>query len=139
MTDNEILSALREVRHPGQGDKDLVELGMVQEISAGDNHIKVVLGFPKHRDPLAEYLIGSARASLIRNSPQGTEIEVKAVVREEAPAKKKQNVNDLTLDEINNVRHIIGVASGKGGVGKSTVWGTKSDLQMPMSMALRFL
>ena len=121
MTDNEILSALREVRHPGQGDKDLVELGMVQEISAGDNHIKVVLGFPKHRDPLAEYLIGSARASLIRNSPQGTEVEVKAVVREEAPAKKKQNVNDLTLDEINNVRHIIGVASGKGGVGKSTV------------------
>jgi len=46
---------------------------------------------------------------------------VKAVVREEAPAKKKQNVNDLTLEEINNVRHIIGVASGKGGVGKSTV------------------
>ena len=43
------------------------------------------------------------------------------MVREEAPAKKKQNVNDLTLDEINNVRHIIGVASGKGGVGKSTV------------------
>ena len=47
-------------------------------------------------------------------------MEVKTVVREESAPKKQTGLN-LTLDEVNNVRHIIGVASGKGGVGKSTV------------------
>ena len=122
MTENQILDMLREVRHPGKGDRDLVELGMVAGIETGDGRVEVTLGFPKHRDPLTEYLVGSARAALYRGLPGGTEIEVRAVVREaEAPKARKANVNDLTLDEIGQVRHIIGIASGKGGVGKSTV------------------
>jgi ATP-binding protein involved in chromosome partitioning len=94
---------------------------MVTEVSLNDKAVHVTLGFPKRRDPLTEYLVGSTRAALYRGTPSGTEVEVKAVVKEEAPAAKKPNVNDLTLDELNNVRHIIGIASGKGGVGKSTV------------------
>ena len=34
---------------------------------------------------------------------------------------KRNNVNELTLEELGTVRHIVGIASGKGGVGKSTV------------------
>ncbi|MBR1872894.1 MAG: Mrp/NBP35 family ATP-binding protein [Bacteroidales bacterium] len=118
----EIMSMLRDVRHPGKGDKDIVELGMVEDVTVEGNKITVTLGFGQGRDPLAEYLVGSTRAVIYRNTPAGTEIEVKAVSarpKEEKP--KKKNVNDLTLDEVNNVRHIIGIASGKGGVGKSTV------------------
>jgi len=122
MTEEQILAALREVRHPGRGDNDIVELGMVRSVKAVDGRVEVVLGFSKHRDPLAEYLIGSSRAAIYRNAPEGTDVSVVGtVVEEEAPKKSKNNVNDLTLDEVNNVRHIIGVASGKGGVGKSTV------------------
>ena len=121
MTEKEILALLAEVRHPAKGDKSIVELGMVTEVSLNDKAVHVTLGFPKRRDPLTEYLVGSTRAALYRGTPSGTEVEVKAVVKEEAPAAKKPNVNDLTLDELNNVRHIIGIASGKGGVGKSTV------------------
>ena len=121
MTEKEILALLAEVRHPAKGDKSIVELGMVTEVSLTDKAVHVTLGFPKRRDPLTEYLVGSTRAALYRGTPSGTEVDVKAVVKEEAPAAKKPNVNDLTLDELNNVRHIIGVASGKGGVGKSTV------------------
>ena len=121
MTEKEILDLLSEVRHPAKGDKSIVELGMVTEVAITDKAVHVTLGFPKRRDPLTEYLVGSTRAALYRGTPSGTEIDVKAVVKEEAPAAKKPNVNDLTLDELNNVRHIIGIASGKGGVGKSTV------------------
>ena len=121
MTEKEILDLLSEVRHPAKGDKSIVELGMVTEVSLTDKAVHVTLGFPKRRDPLTEYLVGSTRAALYRGTPSGTEVDVKAVVKEEAPAAKKPNVNDLTLDELNNVRHIIGIASGKGGVGKSTV------------------
>lgn len=120
MTNKEILDLLRNVKHPGKGDRDIVELGMVEKVVARDGKVEITLAFPKHRDPLSEYLIGSARATLYRNLPDAFEVEVKAVVKEEV-ATKRNNVNDLTLDEVNNVRHIIGIASGKGGVGKSTV------------------
>lgn len=120
MTKEEILRQLEDVLHPGKGDKSIVELGMVDSVDVDGNKVKVVLGFPKHRDPLAEYLIGSTRAAIYRYAPAGTEIEVKAVVKEDT-APKKKNIMDLGLEEVNNVRHIIGIASGKGGVGKSTV------------------
>ena len=119
MKPNEINKWLFEVQHPAKGDKNVVELGMVENIDIQDNKVTVTLAFSKHRDPLAEYLIGSTKAAIIRNAPQGTEVEVKTVVKEEAP-KKKPGL-DLGLEELSDVKHIIGIASGKGGVGKSTV------------------
>ena len=119
MKPNEINKWLFEVQHPAKGDKNVVELGMVKNIDIQDNKVIVTLAFSKHRDPLAEYLIGSTKAAIIRNAPQGTEVEVKTVVKEEAP-KKKPGL-DLGLEELSDVKHIIGIASGKGGVGKSTV------------------
>ena len=119
MTEKEIKTWLLEVVHPAKGSQNIVELGMVDAVSVEGNKVTVTLAFPKRRDPLTEYLVGATRATVIRNAPQGTEVEVKAIVKEEAP-KKKAGL-DLGMEEINNVRHIIGVASGKGGVGKSTV------------------
>ena len=116
---NDIKEWLREVEHPAKGDKNIVELGMVEKIEAEDGGITVTLAFSKHRDPLAEYLIGSAKAAIIRNSPAGTKVEVKTMIKDEAP-KKKPGL-DLGPEELENVKHIIGIASGKGGVGKSTV------------------
>ena len=115
----DIKNWLSEVEHPAKGDKNLVELGMIENIEVAENKISVTLGFAKHRDPLAEYLIGSAKAAIIRNAPAGTEVEVKSIVKEAAP-KKKPGL-DLGFEEVANVKHIIGIASGKGGVGKSTV------------------
>jgi len=116
---NEVRNWLQEVEHPAKGDKNIVELGMVEKIEVDDDKICVTLAFSKHRDPLAEYLIGSAKASLIRHTRTGTQVEVKTIIKDEAP-KKKPGL-DLGFEEIANVKHIIGIASGKGGVGKSTV------------------
>lgn len=116
---NEIKAWLSEVEHPAKGDKNLVELGMIEAIEVADTKVTVTLSFAKHRDPLAEYLIGSAKAAIIRNAPAGTEVEVKTIIKEATP-KKKPGL-DLGFEEVQNVKHIIGIASGKGGVGKSTV------------------
>ena len=113
MTRDEILELLRSVRHPGQGDRDIVDLGMVHSVEGST----VTLAFPRRRDPLAEYLIGATRAALIRGGV--TEPEVKTVVLDEAAPKKK--APEFSLETVAQVRHIVGVASGKGGVGKSTV------------------
>jgi Domain of unknown function DUF59. len=88
MTEQEILKLLTEVVHPGKGSKSIVELGMVEDIAAEDGKVTITLAFPKRRDPLTEYLIGSTRATIIRNLPE-TEVEVKAVVRDEDPKKRK--------------------------------------------------
>ena len=111
---------LHEVEHPAKGDKNLVELGMIEKIEVEEGKVTIVLGFAKHRDPLAEYLIGSAKAAVIRNAPAGTQVEVKTIIKNEAAPKKKPGL-DLGFEEVENVKHIIGIASGKGGVGKSTV------------------
>lgn len=121
MTEQEILNLLTAVRHPAKGDKDIVALGMVHSIEISEGTVKVTLGFPKRRDPLTEYLVGSTRATLIRELPEGTEINVETIVIEEAAPKKKANTLDLDLEQLRFVRHIVGIASGKGGVGKSTV------------------
>ena len=117
---NDVNKWLQEVEHPAKGDKNLVELGMVEKIEIEEGKITVILGFAKHRDPLAEYLIGSAKAAIIRNAPQGTQVEIKSIIKNEAAPKKKPGL-DLGFEELADVKHIIGIASGKGGVGKSTV------------------
>ena len=119
MTEIEVRNWLQEVEHPAKGDKNIVEQGMVEKIEVEEDKICETHAISKHRDPLAEYLIGSAKASLIRHTRTGTQVEVKTIIKDEAP-KKKPGL-DLGFEEIANVKHIIGIASGKGGVGKSTV------------------
>lgn len=119
MNINEIKEWLREVEHPAKGDRNIVDLGMVESVETREGCVMVTLAFHKHRDPLAEYLIGSAKSAIIRNAPAGTQVEVKAVIINETP-KKKPGL-DLGYEELENVKHIVGIASGKGGVGKSTV------------------
>ncbi|MBO7544953.1 MAG: Mrp/NBP35 family ATP-binding protein [Bacteroidales bacterium] len=114
----DLLKILEEVVHPALGEKNIVELGLVESAEEIDGKVEVVLAFPKKPDPLKDYLVGATKAALIRNLPEGTEVEVRTVVK--APANKPEKL-ELTLEQVSCVRHIIGVASGKGGVGKSTV------------------
>lgn len=120
MKTNEVNKWLLEVEHPAKGDRSIIELGMVENVVVEDNKVTVTLGFSKHRDPLAEYLIGSTKAAVIRNAPAGTQVEVKTIIKEASAPKKKPGL-DLGFEEVEGIKHIIGIASGKGGVGKSTV------------------
>ena len=64
-----------------------------------EGKVTVTLGFAKHRDPLAEYLIGSSKAAIIRNAPAGTAVEVKTIIKNEAAPKKKPGL-DLGFEEV---------------------------------------
>ena len=120
ISEHDIYTFLRDVHHPGMQDRDIVDIGMVHSVEVGEGRVVVTLAFPKRRDPLAEYLIGASRAALIRILPSGTPVQVEGIVVDPVPEKKK-STKDLGLDQLKNVKHIIGIASGKGGVGKSTV------------------
>ena len=118
MNQGEILAWLQEVQHPAKGDQSIVALGMVENVEAEEGRIKVTLAFPKRPDPLKNYLVGAVQACLYRHAPGGTSIEVDTVVKD--PAKPQKGIQ-FNLEQLREVRNIIGIASGKGGVGKSTV------------------
>ena len=118
MTAEEIKEYLREVHHPAKEDRDIVELGMVQGIETGDGSVVVTLGFPKQRDPLRKYIVGATRATLIRHLGKDVKTEIREV---EAKATAPKKGSEFTKETLLSVKHIIGIASGKGGVGKSTV------------------
>ena len=119
MNKTEILQWLQEVQHPAREDQSVVALGMVEKIDIEDGKVHVTLAFSKRPDPLKNYLVGAVEACLYRHLPGGTNIGVDTVVKEAAkPAHKGIEFN---LEQLREVSHIIGIASGKGGVGKSTV------------------
>lgn len=119
MNQNDIMQWLLEVQHPGQNDKSIVELGLVASVEVTAKDIHVTLGFPRKPDPLKNYLVGAVQACLYRHAPGGTEITVDTIVKE--PAKPAPKGPQFDLEQLREIRHIIGIASGKGGVGKSTV------------------
>lgn len=120
MTKDDIIQMLKDVHHPGKGDKDIVELGYVEKVEIDGRNLTITLVFPGKRDPLAEYITGSAKAAVFRHTSDFDNVNIVTTVKEEPQARKHAGL-EFSLEELTNVRHIIGVASGKGGVGKSTV------------------
>lgn len=117
MTEKDIRKSLEEVIHPAK-DKSVIGLGMVKDIVVEGNRCTVTLAFSKHRDPLAEYLIDATKAAIVRTMGKDCEAVVKTMIVE-APKPKKGL--ELGNEELAQVSNIIGISSGKGGVGKSTV------------------
>ncbi len=112
---NLILDALRKVRYPGNSE-DIVAAGMVEDdIRIDGNKVSFSIRFPKHNDPFAKSVIKAAESTL--ETFISPEIEVKGNIRALYPEVVKETKKPVLPD----VKNIIAVSSGKGGVGKSTV------------------
>lgn len=120
MTNEEVLDLLKGVKHPEQ-DKDIVSLGMVENLTVDEatGAVRFTLKLTKPRDPMA----GSVRRAVEAMLTEATGVMPVIVVAEPLPpdskAAKQQSMREKS--RLNEIGQVIAVASGKGGVGKSTV------------------
>lgn len=111
---NEIKQLLGSVIHPETGE-DIVKSGFVEHVAAAENKATVVLRFAKARDPFAAKIRTQVERLLKERYPQS---EVLVVVKEGGQPPRPEPKETTTTG---GIAHVIAVASGKGGVGKSTV------------------
>lgn len=108
-----ITDALATVRYPGNG-KNLVEADMVaDDIRIDGNSVSFSLVFDKATDPFIKSMTRAAETAI--HTYVSPDVKVTVNVASRQPAAPKN------APVLPGVKNIIGVSSGKGGVGKSTV------------------
>lgn len=119
---------LKGIVHPVQ-ERDIVSLGLVEDLKILDKDgnpcdeesgkmatIRFRLIFPSP-DPLSGNIKRSCEEALSKAFP-GVKVSIMELVRER---KVKKTIDELGHEQLEQVGKVIAVASGKGGVGKSTV------------------
>lgn len=114
MIKDDILNLLRNIISPSDGD-DIISANMVENLIIGDDTIKFNLVF-KRKDPLAKSIKNNCEEILKTAFPE-FKIQILELIREKKSARKLE----LGMEQLENVDKIIAIASGKGGVGKSTI------------------
>ena len=112
---NLILDALKNVRYPGTG-RDIVSAGMVEDDIKIDG-LKVTFSLITERqnDPFIKSVVKMCEQAILTHADK--DIEIKGNIS----VKSKQAPRPVISQMLPKVKNIVAVASGKGGVGKSTV------------------
>jgi len=110
-TPQELLEALKQVKYPGFS-RDIVAFGMVKDIAVGGAGVTVQLAPPTDN---AE-VVAQIHQGVIDTLGPLVQVPVEVVIQRPATAAPLRSKPGIP-----GVQHIVAVASGKGGVGKSTV------------------
>lgn len=112
---NLIMDALKTVRYPGTG-VNLVEAGMIEDdLRIDGQKVTFSIIFEKPNDPFIKSVIKAAETAIL--TYVGEDVEIKGNIAIKTKQLARPEPDKLLLQ----VKNIIAISSGKGGVGKSTV------------------
>src|ERR1700722_17191774 len=113
ITEEQVIEALKNVIDP-DFDKDIVTLGMVEKLEVEGKKVSFTVVLTTPACPMKEMIHKASVNAVIYYVDKDAEVNVTMSSRVTTKRTPKENV-------LPNVSNIIAVASGKGGVGKSTV------------------
>lgn len=117
-----VRQALSQVMDP-ELNQSLMELGMIQDLTFEDGVVSFTLALTTMGCPLRKQMQDDARERLL--AIEGVR-DVVINLRELSAEEKKRVLgapaqNEGSAAAVNNIRHVLAIMSGKGGVGKSSV------------------
>ena len=116
LSQEEIQAALKSVKYPGYS-RDIVSFGLVKEISAANGAVSVVMQLTSPNAEAARQ-IKTESERVLKNLPGVNHVHVE--VRQPAGGQTAPPNPFANQNKVSGVKRIIAIASGKGGVGKST-------------------
>src|SRR6056300_1191740 len=116
-TKQDIYKALETITAPGEG-KSLVENNNVKNVVIFGNEVNVDVTISNPTLQAKKKIESEITKAIKTNVDESIEVKINLKVEKPAP---KENPNLIRGKEIPNIKNIIAVASGKGGVGKSTI------------------
>ncbi len=119
LTQNDILGALRSVRYPGYS-RDVVSFGLVRNIAVNGGAVSVVFQLNGGSAEIAGKIKGEAEA-VLRTVKGVEQVNVEVAILPGAQAPVSPSGAGTQKTGVPGIRRVVAVASGKGGVGKSTV------------------
>ena len=125
ITEAEVRNALTQVQDPELG-QSIVALGMVRDIQLADGLVKITVTLTTLQCPLKQEIIEDVRTAVIAlDGVQDVQVNLTEMTQEERSrlrppeGEKRQGM----AEHLNQVKHVVAIMSGKGGVGKSLVTG----------------
>jgi Mrp family chromosome partitioning ATPase len=125
LAEKEILNALSRVMDP-ELRRNVVELGMVHDLSVEDGIVSFTLALTTLACPLREEIVEEARkAVLALDGVRDVMISLREMRPEEKariwPRERRQSQRVGVAAHLNHIDRVLAVMSGKGGVGKSSL------------------
>jgi ATP-binding protein involved in chromosome partitioning len=112
LTREQVITALRTVQDP-ELFKDIVTLNMVKDVKVDGSTVEVTVELTTPACPLKEVIERDVTAALRKAGAEQVKLNMTANTR--GPASQRRS------DALPQVKNIVAVGAGKGGVGKSTV------------------
>jgi ATP-binding protein involved in chromosome partitioning len=117
--DESVLAVLRQVKYPGYS-RDIVSFGLVKEARREGERVFVELKLSAGTPALAEQLRAECEKALAA-LPGATKVDVEVLIPSASAPAARGASGWSPQNPMPGARNVIAVASGKGGVGKSTV------------------
>ena len=117
LNDQSILEALKAVKYPGYS-RDIVSFGIVKHVAANNGAVSVLIQLTSANDAAAKQIKADAEGVL--RGLAGVNMVSVQVTQPAAAAGTPAPGGMAAPNKVPGIKRVVAIASGKGGVGKST-------------------